>query len=69
MDYLLIKEDISNMRLILKEDYLKIPTDDNGKHLVELKIKARKVTVKGPRGEITKDFSHKPIDLRLLKMT
>ena len=28
--YLLIKEDISNMKIILKEDFLKIPEDDSG---------------------------------------
>lgn len=31
-------------------------------------VKARKVTIKGPRGEISKDFSHKSIDIRVMKM-
>lgn len=36
---------------------------------VKISIKARKVTVKGPKGEITKDFSHMPIDIRILKLS
>jgi large subunit ribosomal protein L9e len=37
--------------------------------IVKITIKARKVTVKGPKGEITKDFSHMPIDIRILKLS
>ena len=36
--------------------------------LVEIKIKARKVWVKGPRGEITKDFTHIQCDISLQDM-
>ena len=50
------------MRVILKEDYLKIPDD------VKISVKARKVTVKGPKGELTKNLSHLPIDIRVMKM-
>ena len=31
---------------------------------VEVSVKSRKVVVKGPRGELTKDFSHIQIDIR-----
>ena len=31
-------------------------------------VKSRKVTIKGPRGEITKDFSHIPIEIKIMKM-
>jgi len=33
---------------------------------VKLTLKGRKVTVKGPRGVLTKDFSHVRLDLQLL---
>merc|ERR1711988_922259 len=59
----LIKEDISNMRVILKEDYLAIPDD------VTVSVKARIVTVKGPRGSITKRLNHLPIDIKVLDMS
>ena len=52
------------MKIILKEDFLKIPEDDS----VSVKIKARKVTVKGPKGEITKDLSHMPIEMKCMKL-
>ena len=83
MFLLLKKENISYMKLILKEDFVKIPEKD-GKYInkfiwrikmsnlfstVKISIKARKVTVKGPKGEITKDFSHMPIDIRILKLS
>ena len=31
-------------------------------------VKARKVTVTGPRGTITKDLSHMQIDIRIMKL-
>ena len=51
------------MRSILKEDYLVIPDD------VTVSVKARKVTVSGPRGKIVKDLSHLAIDIRVIDMT
>lgn len=30
-------------------------------------VKTRKVTVKGPKGEITKSFKHMPVELRIQK--
>ena len=38
------------------------------KTIVTVTAKARKITVKGPRGEIKKDLSHLPIDIRVMKM-
>lgn len=35
--------------------------------LVTVKIAARKVTTKGRRGEVTKDFGHVPIEIQLMK--
>jgi len=35
---------------------------------VKISIKARKVTIEGPRGKIVKDLSHMSIDLRVMKM-
>jgi len=34
---------------------------------VEISIKARKVTVKGPRGQVNKDFSHLPCEIEKLE--
>jgi ribosomal protein L6P/L9E len=34
--------------------------------IVDVKVKARKVTVKGPKGSITKDLSHINIDIRVI---
>ena len=36
-------------------------------YLVTVTAKARKITVKGPKGEIKKDLSHLPIDIRVMK--
>ena len=36
--------------------------------LVKVTVKARKVTVTGPRGTITKDLAHMQIDIRIMKM-
>merc|ERR1740123_2686052 len=49
------------MRVLLTEDFLPIPAD------VEMKVKSRKVTVKGPRGTVIKDFSHLPCEIEGLK--
>ena len=35
---------------------------------VTIKAKSRKVTIKGPKGELTKDFSHMPIEIKVMKM-
>jgi len=35
--------------------------------LVKLTVKTRKVTVKGPKGEITKDFRHMPVEMQVKK--
>ena len=50
------------MRLVLKEDYLLVPAD------VKIDIKARKVTVTGSKGSVTKDLSHIAVDIRIVKM-
>merc|ERR1712228_273976 len=55
------KEDISNMRTLLTEDLVEIPDD------VKVTCKARKVTVKGPKGEVTKNFSHLAVELQKMK--
>merc|ERR1712051_882243 len=55
------KEDISKMRTLLTEDFVEIPDD------VTVTLKARKVTVKGKRGEVTKNFSHLAVELQKLK--
>ena len=36
--------------------------------LVTVTKKARKITVKGPRGTVTKDFSHVALDIQLVDM-
>merc|ERR1712083_909633 len=53
-----IKKYISNMRTLLTEDFVEIPDD------VTITYKARQVSVKGPRGEVTKDFSHLAVELQ-----
>lgn len=35
---------------------------------VKISVKARKVTIQGPRGKIVKDLSHMSIDIRVMKM-
>ena len=35
---------------------------------VKITCKARQIVIKGPRGEIKKDLSHLPIDIRIMKM-
>lgn len=36
--------------------------------LVTVKIAARKITVTGPKGTITKDLSHMPVDICVMKL-
>jgi hypothetical protein len=36
---------------------------------VKVAIKARKVTVTGPKGSVTKNFSHMPCDIKVLKQS
>merc|ERR1711907_54484 len=54
------KEDISKMKTLLTEEFAKIPSD------VKVTVRARKVTVKGPKGEVTKDFSHLACEIQLV---
>ena len=65
------------MKNLLTEEWVHIP--EKGKYilrlimsnlvfgLVKVTIKARKVTVKGPKGEITKSFRHMPVELQIKK--
>merc|ERR1712156_1358853 len=55
------KEDISKMRIMLTEDWVEIPDD------VTATVNARKVTIKGKRGEVKKDFSHVACELKKMK--
>ena len=36
-------------------------------YLVTLTVKTRRVKVKGPKGEITKDFRHMPVEMQIKK--
>ena len=38
------------------------------KRTVKVTAKARHITIKGPRGEIKKDLSHLPIDIKVMKV-
>lgn len=49
------------MRQLLTEEWIAIPAD------IECKIKSRKVAVKGPKGELKKDFSHLPCEIKTMK--
>lgn len=49
------------MRNVLTTAWVQIPSD------ITLRIKSRKVTIKGKRGEITKDFSHLSCELETIK--
>ena len=37
-------------------------------NLVDVSVKARRVTVKGPKGNLVKNLSHLAIDIKVLKM-
>lgn len=47
------------MRKVLSFKSIEIPED------VEVEVKGRTVTVKGPKGVLTKDFSHAPVSISL----
>ena len=49
------------MRTLLTEDFLRIPEG------VTVDVKARKITVKGQRGEVSKDFGHLSCEIQKLK--
>ena len=51
------------MKYILKTNRIEIP---NG---VEVSVKSRKVTVKGPRGSVTKDFKHIKVEINQVEET
>ena len=51
------------MKTIVKAGTVDIPAG------VTISLKSRIVTVKGPRGEIVKDFKHLPIDLTMADET
>ena len=36
--------------------------------LATIKVAGRKITVSGPKGSITKDLSHMPVDIRVMKL-
>merc|ERR1711934_384280 len=54
------KEDISKMRIMLTEDWVEIPDG------ITATVNARKVTIKGKRGEVKRDFSHVACELKKL---
>ncbi len=49
------------MRTILVEEWVQIPEN------VTVTVKTRQVKVKGPKGEITKNFKHMPVEMKILK--
>lgn len=49
------------MRQLLTEEWIEIPAG------IECHIKSRVVTIKGPKGEIKKDFSHIACELQTMK--
>merc|ERR1719188_1994601 len=49
------------MRTLLTEDFVEIPAG------VTVNCNARKVTVKGPKGEVKKNFSHLAVELQKMK--
>jgi len=49
------------MKAIVVEEWVHIPEG------VTLTVKTRRVTVKGPKGEITKDFRHMPVEMQIKK--
>jgi ribosomal protein L6P/L9E len=44
-----------------------IPDGLNIISIVTCNVKGRRVTVKGPKGEITKDYRHMPLELTIKK--
>merc|ERR1712032_1141118 len=63
MGLLFNKEDISKMKTMLAEDWIEIPDD------VKCTVNARKVTISGKKGEVTKDFSHIACELKRMKQS
>lgn len=49
------------MKQLLTEEWLEVPAD------IKIQVKSRKVTVKGRKGEVSKDFSHIPCEIQLMK--
>lgn len=49
------------MRTILVEEWVQIPEG------VTVSVKTRQVKVKGPKGEITKNFKHMPVEMKIMK--
>jgi large subunit ribosomal protein L6 len=47
------------MRIPEKSQTIQVPDD------VQLSLEGRKVTVKGPKGTLTRDFSHEPVSIEL----
>ena len=47
------------MRIPEKSQTVQVPDD------VQLTLKGRKITVKGPKGTLTRDFSHEPVSIEL----
>uniref|UniRef100_A0A7S3I8E3 60S ribosomal protein L9 n=2 Tax=Choreotrichia TaxID=141411 RepID=A0A7S3I8E3_9SPIT len=51
------------MKTMLAEDWIEVPSD------VTCTVNARKVTIKGKRGEVTKDFSHIACELKRMNQS
>ena len=49
------------MKAIVVEEWVQIPEG------VTVTVKTRRVIVKGPKGEITKDFRHMPVEMQIKK--
>lgn len=49
------------MKQLLTEEWLEVPSD------IKVSVKSRKVTVKGRKGEVSKDFSHIPCEIQTMK--
>jgi len=59
------------MKVLLTEEFVHIP--EGGKSLltdflVSVNIKSRKITVKGPKGEVTKNFKHMAVEINRVKL-
>ena len=48
------------MKVLTSTQYVDVPDD------VTVSVKARKVTVTGPRGSLTQSFKHLKVDIRLI---
>jgi large subunit ribosomal protein L6 len=47
------------MRVPEKSETIQVPAD------VEVSLEGRKITIKGPKGTLTRDFSHEPVSIEL----